>query len=173
MNLHITHVPFPVHITHVPFPVIMKAVRAELITVVVVFITVPVYAQAPAKKIDHQVAALIEQMVSKRTEHQAFTKLEALGCAAVPAIIIRMDDRRNLPDQRMSLQNKSPDAFEGLRHYGPQKVVDAVAAILNQLTGQDFGFIYNGGTDDERAKAVKGWRNFLRKTPTSKLCEGG
>jgi hypothetical protein len=49
-----------------------------------------------------------------------------------------MDDRRSLPDPRISLKNKSPQAFEGLRHYGPQEVVDALAAILNQITGQKF-----------------------------------
>lgn len=82
--------------------------------------------------------------MNSSTEQQAFVELEALGCPAVPAIIERMDDERHLPDPRISLTNKSPDAFEGKRFYGPQKVVDALAAILNQLTGQDFGFIYNG-----------------------------
>jgi hypothetical protein len=70
-------------------------------------------------------------------------------------------------------RNKSPQAFEGLRHYGPEKVVDALAAILNQITGQDFGFIYNGTTDAERDKTVRGWRDFLHKTPPTKLCDGG
>ena len=71
-----------------------------------------------------------------------------------------------------SLKNKSPEAFEGLRHYGPQKVVDALAAILNQITGQNFGFIYNGATDAERTKTVRGWRDFLQKTPATRLCDG-
>ena len=84
-----------------------------------------------------------------------------------------MDDRRGLPDPRISLRNKSPQAFEGLRHYGPQEVVDALAAILNQITGQDFGFIYNGATDEERTKTVQRWRAFLHNTPTAKLCDRG
>jgi hypothetical protein len=123
-------------------------------------------------KIDRQVAALIEKMVHKRTEHKAFSDLEALGCPAVPFIIRRMDDRRKLPDPYIDLENKSPNAFEGIRHYGPEKVVDALAAILNQVTGQDFGFIYNGDdtTDLERTKAVQGWREWLRKTPREQLC---
>lgn len=132
----------------------------------------PSHTATPVK-IDEQVAMLIEKMLRKKTEHQAFSDLEALRCAAVPAIIKRMDDRRNLPDPTISLENKSPDAFEGLRHYGPKKVVDALAAILNQLTGEDFGSIYNGGTDQERTEAVKGWRDWLRKTPQGKRCEGG
>src|SRR5262249_16602884 len=92
-------------------------------------------AQVSAKqlsKIDQQVASLIEKMVHKRTEHKAFADLEALGCPAVPFIIQRMDDRRKLPDPSISLENP-PNAFEGLRHYNPEKVVDALAAILNQL----------------------------------------
>ena len=112
-----------------------------------------------------------EKMMKEKTERQAFAALEALrGCPAVPAIIERMDDRRTLPVPRISLRNKSPDAFEGMRHYGPQQVVDALAAILNQITGQRFGFIYNGATDRERTKAIQEWRDFLKNTPSAKLC---
>jgi hypothetical protein len=122
---------------------------------------------------DESVAALIEKMLNKNTEQQAFAELEALGCPAVPAIVKRMDDRRNLPDPRISLRNKSPQRFEGLRHYAPQTIVDALAAILNQITGQHFGFIYNGASNAERAKTVRGWRDFVRSTPADKLCTGG
>lgn len=131
------------------------------------------YGQHSSAKIDHRVAALIEKMSDQKTEQQAFTDLESLGCPAVPAIIERMDDRRKLPDPRISLRNKSPKAFEGLRHYGPEKIVDAVAAILNQITGKDFGFIYNGATDAERDKTVHGWRDFLHTTSAAKLCAAG
>lgn len=151
----------------------MRAVGTRLIVIAFVLIMHPCYGQTTPSKIDKRVAVLIEKMLNKGMEHQAFADLEALGCAAVPAIVKRMDDRRNLPDPSISLENKSPDAFEGLRHYSPQKIVDALATILNQLTGQNFGFIYNGGTDEERTKAVNGWRDFLRKTPRSKLCERG
>jgi hypothetical protein len=84
-----------------------------------------------------------------------------------------MDDRRVLSDPHISLRNKSPQAFEALRHYGPVQVVDALAAILNQLTGQDFGFIYNGGTDEERIRTVQGWRKFLDTTQATELCGAG
>jgi hypothetical protein len=116
---------------------------------------------------------LIEQITKAGTEQKAFADLEALGCPAVPAIIGRMDDRRSLPDPRISLRNKSSQAFEGIRHYGPREVVDALAAILNQLTGQDFGFIENGGTSEERTKAIQGWRKFLESTPGPDLCKAG
>jgi len=79
------------------------------------------YGQHSSPKIDQLFAALIEKMADQKTEQQAFTDLESLGCPAVPAIIERMDDRRKLPDPRISLRNKSPDAFEGLRHYGRKR----------------------------------------------------
>lgn len=131
----------------------------------------PIEAQDSA--MDKRVAMLIEKTVQPDTEQKAFSDLEALGCGAVPAIIRRMDDRRSLPDPQISLRNKSPDAFEAIRHYGPQKVVDALAAILNQITGQDFGFIYNGANDEERTKTVQGWRGFLRSSPSADLCRAG
>jgi hypothetical protein len=131
------------------------------------------YGQHSSPAVEKRVAVLIEKMLNTSTEQQAFADLEALGCPAVPAIIEQMDDRRNLPDPRISLRNKSPQAFEGMRHYGPQKVVDALAAILNQITGQNFGFIYDGATDAARTKTVRAWRNFLRKTPAARLCDGG
>lgn len=134
----------------------------------------PVQGGAPHDaKIDSRVAALIERMLNAKTEQKAFADLEALGCVGVPAIIRRMDDRRMLPDPRISLFNKSPQAFEGIRHYGPTQVVDALAAILNQETARDFGFIYNGATDAERTKAIKGRRKFLESTPASELCKAG
>jgi hypothetical protein len=110
-------------------------------------------------------------MLNKKTERQASSELEALGCPAVPAIIERMDDRRRLPDPHISLRNKSPQAFEGIRHYGPQTVVDGLTAILSQLTGRDFGLISNGATETERTKTIQGWRDFLSKTPAAKLCD--
>jgi hypothetical protein len=126
------------------------------------------------RKMDLHVAALIKKMLSRKTEQKAFADLEALGCAAVPAIIAQMDDRRDLQDPRIALTNKSPDAWEGRRFYGPKKIVDVLAAILNQITGEDFGFIYNGDvTDAERTKTIEGWREFLRKKPKSMLCGRG
>lgn len=123
--------------------------------------------------LDKRVGILIDKMLKGDTEQKAFSDVEALGCDAVPAIIRRMDDRRSLPNPRISLRNKSPNAFEGTRHYGPRQVVDALAAILNQLTGQDFGFIYNGATEEERTKTIQGWRKFLESTPASTLCRAG
>ena len=131
------------------------------------------HGQRPTPTIDRRVATLIEMTLNSTTEQQAFSDLEALGCPAVPAIIERMDDRRSLPIPQISLRNKFPQGFEAVRHYGPQQVVDALAAILNQVTGQSFGSVYNGATDAERAATVRAWHDFSHNTPSTRLCHVG
>ena len=109
-----------------------------------------------------KVKALIEAMTHEKSEQQAFAGLEALGIQAVPSIIRLMNDRRRLPIPGIMLRNKARNAFEGARQYRPDVVVDAVAAILNQLVGESFGFIYNGASQRERQREVNGWRVFLQ-----------
>ena len=116
------------------------------------------------------VLAQAAKTLNTGTEQRAVADLESLGCPAVPAIIKQMDDRRKLPHPHISLKNKSSYSFEGMRHYAPEQVVDALAAILNQITGRDFGFISTGATDQERTKAIRGWRNFLKNTPAKLRC---
>ena len=126
-------------------------------------------AQNSSPAIEKHVAALIEKMVKEKSEERAFADLEALGCPAVPAIIRHMDDRRKLPDTYISLRNKSPDAWESMRYYGVERVVDALNTILNQMTGETFGWVDEHKDeptkDSERAKVVRGWRDWLAKTP--------
>lgn len=107
-----------------------------------------------------EVRSIVATMTRAETETDAFNRLLHLGAAAVPAIVTQMDDRRPLPIQELVLEN-GPDAWEATRHYGPQQVVDALAAILNQLTGQIFGNIHNGGSDAERQATIDGWRIYL------------
>jgi hypothetical protein len=107
---------------------------------------------------------------SQEQQQSAFDEIVALGCPAVPEIIAAMDDSRPLPVAYIRLQNDDPHAFEAFRQYGPRSMTDALAAILNHLTWQDFGFIYNGVTEQERKRAIAGWRAFLRDTPTRELC---
>lgn len=101
-------------------------------------------------------------------EARVYRRLEALGSPAVPAIVAHMDDRRSLRRGSISLANRAPGSFEGLRHYRPKLVVDALAAVLAQITGRSFGFIENGGTNEERQKVVAGWRVYA----ASLDCEG-
>jgi hypothetical protein len=137
-------------------------------------IVAPMWAQTVAQAIGRTVADVSRGSSQVISRGDSAERKMALGCAAVPAIIAQMDDRRDLQDPRIALTNKSPDAWEGRRFYGPKKIVDVLAAILNQITGEDFGFIYNGDvTDAERTKTIEGWREFLRKKPKSMLCGRG
>ena len=107
-----------------------------------------------------KVRGLMDAATRKATQADAFRRLEELGTEGVPAIIIAMDDRRDLADAAISLRNLH-GGWEGVRHYGPQKVVDAMDAILNQITGEYFGDIQNGGTEAERNAVVERWRIYL------------
>lgn len=154
----------------------MKAVThsiviATALAILMVFCAAGMPAQVKREgAVDKQVAVLISKMLDKSTEQQAFHDLEDLGCSAVPAIIGQMDDRRILPDPNITLSNNYPEAFEPRRSYTPMVVVDVLAALLSQITGQDFGIIYNGATEAERKKAIQGWRGYLRNRPASKPC---
>lgn len=107
-----------------------------------------------------KVKALVDATTKKDTQLAAFHELEALGTKGVPAMILLMDDRRELPKKAISLRNP-PDHWEAIRHYGPETVTDAIAAILSQITGESFGFVYNGASERERREAVNGWRVYL------------
>ena len=123
----------------------------------------------PAAPHAREVARLIAQLgvVDGHAQQAAFERLEALGPSAIPAIVARMDVRRPLAVRQISLVNHAADSFEGMRHYGPELVVDALDAILNQLAGQG-GSIVNGGSERQRRAAVETWRVY-----TADLACGG
>ncbi|MBA2466964.1 MAG: hypothetical protein H0V46_05090 [Sphingomonas sp.] len=109
----------------------------------------------------NEVRDLLAKLPQATPEKQqaVFQKLEGLGRDGVPAIIALMDDRTPLAHPHISLVNHAPDAFEGLRHYGPELVVDALDAILNQITGFG-GSVINSGSERERQSAVSAWRVY-------------
>jgi hypothetical protein len=127
----------------------------------------PLVHTSEVKEIISQLAALRESRLDEdrklAAQQQLFARLERLGSTAIPAIIAQMDDRRPLAVQQISLENRFPGAFESVRHYGPELIVDALDAILNQITGQSFGFIGNGGSDEDRRRAVIGWQSYAAK----------
>jgi hypothetical protein len=120
------------------------------------------------------VRRLIEETTQKDLQMLAFAKLEAMGEAAVPYMVGHLDDERLLPTPMISLANRSPDAFEGIRHYSPKTVHDALAAILNQITGQHFEFVYNGDVPNARRKNELQWKAWCIKTypRSAKACRG-
>ena len=118
------------------------------------------YLANPALPRFSEVTALIARLgrVSGGEQQRVFDRLVALGETAVPAIVAQMDVRRPLRTQAIALENHSPNAFEGTRHYGPEQVVDGLDAVLNQITGASYGSIMNGGSDRQRGATVAGWR---------------
>jgi hypothetical protein len=42
-------------------------------------------------------------------------------------------------------------------------VADAIAAILGQITQEDFGTIVHGGSERERKAVINGWRVYLHR----------
>ena len=129
----------------------------------------------PNTPIETKVTRLIDQLVLGDYEQvqTAVTALTMLGPAAVPAIIRRMDDRRDMPVRGIAFANRSPNSFEGLRHYGVAKVVDCLDAVLNDITGESFGSIDLSfgphGPDPtrlrehnaQRSTSVAAWRGYL------------
>jgi hypothetical protein len=116
-----------------------------------------------------EVKGLIEKTLRPETAAQAFKDLEKLGSDAVPAMADLMDDRRPLGTSLITLRNNVPGAFESNRIYSPKLVVDALAAILNQITARTFGDIENGGSEQQRQLAVNGWRIYADMQQNGRL----
>ncbi len=122
---------------------------------------IPSPHDAEVRRLIAELGALQGRAKASARQRAIFTRLEGLGPAAVPAIVAHMDDHRPLVEPTIALANHGQDAFEGQRHYGPSQVVDALAAILEQITGESFGDIDNGGTEAQRREVVKGWRTYV------------
>jgi hypothetical protein len=133
-----------------------------------------VCAAAHADPMAQRVAALVEQTTDAATEMQAFRDLEATGEAGVPYIVGHLGDERPLPVKHISLVNHASDAFEGMRHYAPQTVHDALSAILNQITGEFFVAVENGATSAARAQDKRQWQEWCARKYLDKadVCAG-
>jgi len=127
------------------------------------------------ESLENRVSRLVDQTTkSAKAEQKAFNELEFLGNQAVPYLVGHLGDVRPLVVREISLENKASDAFEGVRHYGPSTVHDALAAILNQVTGQNFIFVYNGATPQEREDNRRMWVDWCRSTypDQAETCKG-
>jgi len=112
-----------------------------------------------------EIEAAVERLVADlvhdpEAQREALRALEELGHSAIPAIVKHMDSRAALAEPRMVLVNHASDAFEAVRRYGPELVVDALAALLNQLSGESFGLDWNSGNEVDRQRSVRAWRVY-------------
>ena len=106
-----------------------------------------------------EVKAIIEDMLIDSTAKRAYESLEKLGKSSAAAMICLMDDRRELAVPLITLEY--PPASKNVKQYTPKQVVDVLATFLRQFAGNDFGYIYNGASEKQRANTVNGWRIFL------------
>lgn len=123
------------------------------------------------QQIESRIEYLINSMLIKESQSNAFKTLEEMGEEAVPYIVMHMDDRRKLPPRTsISLENKPVNSFEKFRHYKPRLVIDALAAILNQITGKgpEKPDIFNGTeSETDRDKVVSYWREHVKQRERS------
>lgn len=127
------------------------------------------------ESLENRVSKLVNQTAkSEKAERKAISELESLGNQAVPYLVGHLGDMRPLAIRETSFENHTSDAFEGVRHFGPNTVHDALAAILNQITGQHFVFVYNGATTQEREENRRKWIEWCRSTypDLTEICNG-
>lgn len=120
-----------------------------------------------------KVAKLVNATTKQNTESAALAGLQTLGSDAVPYLVQHLGDLRPLPDPTLELGN-GPGSFEGVAHYGPKVVHDALSAILNRMTGKFFEDVYSGASDDIRAKDKAEWTAWCVATyrAHAAICQG-
>ena len=113
------------------------------------------------------IATLVDETTNAQTEPEAFLRLESYGENGVPYLVQHLGDMRPLGDKNMTLKNivivNSKKTEQGQRIYTPEVVSDAMAALLNQITGKSFEFVYNGADPATRAANRKEWQDWCVK----------
>jgi hypothetical protein len=115
-----------------------------------------------AARIGVEVLVRCEKLIDELTTESAAPAVEALlGDAKVcfPVLLARMDDFRSMGVRHLSFRT-GPDAAEALLHYGPKKVVDCLTILLSRMSGQSFGSLHNGGSDEKRRAVIRAWRDW-------------
>ena len=116
-----------------------------------------------ADHFEDPVGALIDKLTASHAEQEdSISRLLAMGEDVVPCLINYLDDVRPVARQAVSFENKSMNSFEAFRHYRPEVVHDLVAAILNQITGKSFIFVYNGASEEARAENAALWASWCQ-----------
>jgi len=81
----------------------------------------------------------------------------------VPALMAHIDDLHPLHVQRVVVQDLR-DAAAPVRRYRPKKFCDLLAALLHHVTGENFGYIYDGEeggvTDADRLETIALWQKW-------------
>jgi len=118
------------------------------------------------------IAGLVDQIVTPTKEYSVNDTLNKLDSTYCPAIIKYLNDYRPIQINSINFRNEKK-FWEESRHYGPNKVIDYLAAILNDLSGANFGSIYNGDQNDLiRNDTYNGWIVWLyNKNRINTICK--
>jgi len=125
------------------------------------------------QKSETQVIRLIDCLTEAKQQPIAIKQLEKMGEPIVVLIIKHMDDRKSLGSKYVEFENKATNAFEKYRIYKPEQVVDILAGLLNQMTGESFGDIYSGVHDFQRDEVIFMWREWCTNTLKAKPTDCG
>jgi hypothetical protein len=121
-----------------------------------------------------EVAALLQNIARDPDEEAlGFAKLLKLGPLAIPAIVRHLDDERALKNREIILTRSRPDTREPLVRYHPNTFGDALMPVLQQMSGQNFGYSDHLMGDDRRKSAIAGWRIFAQYVLAESLSARG
>jgi hypothetical protein len=110
---------------------------------------------------ENTVKSLVENIVNPSEGYSIRDTLDKLDSTYCPALIKYMNDYRKIKVNYIILKN-DPGFCESFRRYGPDEVIDYLAAILNDITNFEFGSIYNGDYNDMvRQDSYHGWVIWL------------
>jgi hypothetical protein len=103
----------------------------------------------------------VEALVRARPETKArrFRSLIHRGWDAVPAMIVLLDDDRDVPRGSIEVSVRAPNAFESVAHYEPRTVFEVLDLVLSEITDVSFGMPF--GEEVVHDRVVGGWRAFL------------
>lgn len=103
-----------------------------------------------------RVKTLIADLLDRQKATSAFQQLHDLGNAAVPAMILLLDDRRQLPSATLEYNSQ-----HATLQCAPRTVLEALAMVLGNITGEHYNESITGGDEVLCRKLIKYWRLYL------------
>jgi hypothetical protein len=109
------------------------------------------------KAVQRDVEALVR--ANSKTKAERVRRLIGRGPEAVPALIVLMDDDRDVARGLIEVPVTAPNGFEGVGHYNPTTVFAVLNLVLPQLTRISFGM--DEGEEANQKRILAAWRMCL------------